>query len=77
MNDQLGISSLLKQASALLPDGMSNLREDFEESLRPLIERKMQEYDLVSRQEFQQQQALLESLEEKMSALESKLHELK
>ena len=67
---------MLKQASELLPEQASRLKQDVERNLRPIIESKLAELDLVTREEYDQQLALLERLEAQVEQLEAKLAEL-
>ena len=70
------LTDLLKQAANLLPDSAANLRADFEKNLRPLVEASFAKLDLVTREEFDQQLALFQRLQERTSALETELQAL-
>ena len=67
------ITSFIKQASELLPGHAANLKKDFERNLRPIIESKLAELNLVTRDDFEQQLRLLERLESKVTQLEAQL----
>lgn len=77
MIDTSSLSDLIKQAAAMLPDSATNLRQDFERNLRPIIEKKLNELNLVTREEFDQHLAKLEVLEAQMTQLEAELKTLK
>ncbi|NNL57413.1 MAG: accessory factor UbiK family protein [Pseudomonadales bacterium] len=69
-------AGLLKQATEMLPEQASRLKQDLERNLRPLIESKLAELDLVTREEYDQQLALIERLEAQVAQLEEKLAQL-
>ena len=77
MTESPGIASLIKQAAELLPAGAANLRQDFERNLRPLVEKKLSELNLVTREEFDQRLAQLERLEAQVAELEAALESLR
>jgi len=71
------ITSFIKQASELLPGHAANLKKDFERNLRPIIESKLAELNLVTRDDFEQQLRLLERLESQVTQLEAQLASFK
>lgn len=68
------IEQLVQQATRLAGD--SNLPQDIESKLRVLMQGAFNRMDLVSRDEFDAQAAVLARTREKLSALETQLAEL-
>ena len=77
MTEKFAITDLLKQATSLLPANAADIRDEFEQNLRPLVEASFAKMNLVTREEFDQQLALLSRLEEKTAALEAELEILR
>lgn len=72
------IDRLAKNLAETLPDGLRSMREDAEKNFRAVLEASLVKLDLVTREEFEVQEAILartrrklEALEEKLTALES------
>lgn len=75
------IEEIAKQITEAIPPGIKSVASDFEEKTKQLLQRKLSELDLVSREEFDvQTQVLLKTrlkldqLEEKITELEAKQH---
>lgn len=68
------IDTFLQQAKALLPG--ENISEDIEKKLRALIQSTFSKLDMVSREEFDAQVAVLARTRAKIEALETQLTEL-
>lgn len=75
------IEELAKQITEAIPPGLKNAASEFEEKTKQLLQRKLAELDLVTREEFDvQTQVLLKTrlkldeLEETVKALEEKLN---
>ena len=77
MTKKFAITDLLKQAGNLLPANAADIRDEFEQNLRPLVEASFAKMNLITREEFDQHLALLSRLEEKTAALEAELEALK
>lgn len=77
MFEKPAISEFLKQASKLIPESAANVRAEFEQNLRPLIEKQLANFNLVTREEFNSHLALLERLNAQVTELESELNALK
>jgi len=74
------IEEIAQQVSDAIPASLKNVATDFEEKTKTVIQRKLSELDVVTREEFDVQtqvliktRAKLVALEEKMAELESKL----
>jgi len=71
--------SLDKLARALaesVPEGLRSVREDLEKNFRSVLQSGIGKLDLVTREEFDVQEAVLARTREKLEALEVRLQEL-
>lgn len=80
MIDNKLIDDLVRRVSDILPKEVQETRSDIEKNIRSLVEASLQKMDLVTREEFDTQVAVLarsrskiESLEKQVSELEKKL----
>ena len=69
LNLQL-IDDLARRLSAMLPPGASEARADLEKNFRAALQAGLQRLDLVTREEFEVQRAVLLRTREKLEALE-------
>lgn len=76
MNTTNHLEGLAKRLSSLLPPSASDLREDMEQNLRSGLESGLRKMNLVSREEFDIQTAVLLRTREKLEKLEVLLEEL-
>lgn len=67
------IEEIAKQVSDAIPPGLRNLAADFEEKTKAVIQRKLSELDVVSREEFDVQTQVLLKTREKLADLEAKV----
>ena len=77
MTEKFAITDLLKRATDLLPANAADIRDEFEQNLRPLVEASFAKMTLITREEFDQHLALLSRLEERTAELEAELEALK
>ncbi len=70
------IDDLARRLSEAVPEGVSQAREDIESNLRPILNKTFERMDLVTREQFDAQSAVLERLREKLVDLERQLSEL-
>ncbi len=70
------LEGLAKRLSSLLPSSAHHLREDMEQNLRSGLESGLRKMNLVSREEFDTQTAVLLRTREKLEALEVLVDEL-
>ena len=68
------IDNFFQQARKLLPT--DNLGEELESKLRGLVQNGLDKLDVVSREEFDAQAAVLERAQQKITELEQQLTEL-
>ena len=76
MIDPKILDDLASKLSRTLPDGIKNLQEDMEHNLKAVLQSAFSRMDLVSREEFEVQAALLARTREKLKALEHRIIEL-
>ena len=67
------LDELAKKLTALMPEPVRHLQEDVEANMRGLLEGGLQKMNLVTREEFDIQTAVLQRTREKLEALEKRL----
>lgn len=70
------IEDIAKQVTDAIPPGLKNLANDFEDKTKTVIQRKLSELDVVSREEFDVQTQVLLKTREKLVELEAKVAQL-
>ena len=70
------IDDLAKRLAAAVPPSVVALGRDVEENFKAVLQAGLTKLDLVSRQEFDVQAAVLKRTREKLEALEKKVGEL-
>ena len=75
MNDKF-INDLAGKLAESVPEGIRALREDLESTFRSVLDNGLSRLDLVTREEFEVQEAVLARTREKLEALEKRLAEL-
>ena len=76
MIDNRTINELSEKINALLPPGLQQVKADFDERLKILLQQQLAKYDMVSREEFDIQTRVLERTRAKLEAVETRLEEL-
>lgn len=76
MNKPTPIDELAKKLSGFIPDSVQNLQDDIENNIRGGLESGLRKMNLVSREEFDVQNAVLLRTREKLEALEKIVAEL-
>jgi hypothetical protein len=66
------IDDLARRLSAAVPPGIAALRRDLEDNFKAVLQSGLARLDLVSRQEFDVQAAVLRRTREKLEALEAR-----
>ena len=69
------IENLAEKLAAAVPEGLRSIREDLEQNFRAVLRSSLNKLDLVTREEFEVQQAVLARTREKLEALEAKLEQ--
>ena len=70
------IEEIAKQVSDSLPAGIKNVASEIEEKTKTVLQRKLTELDVVSREEFDVQTQVLLKTRGKLVDLEAKVAEL-
>ena len=72
------IEEIAKQVTEAIPPGLKTMANDFEDKTKAVLQRKLSQLDVVTREEFDVQtqvliktRAKLTALEERLTALES------
>jgi BMFP domain-containing protein YqiC len=76
MIDPKTLDALVTRIAAGLPAGLSQVHEDLRNNLHAAVSAALTRMDLVSREEFDVQSAVLARTREKLQALETKVAEL-
>ena len=75
MSDE-SIENLARKLVDSVPEGLRSVREDLETNFRSVLRTSLGKLDLVTREEFEVQAAVLLRTREKLEALERKLAQL-
>ena len=67
---------MVKKFSDTIPEPLRNLQEDMEQNMRGIMESGLQKMNLVTREEFDIQSAVLQRTREKLEKLEQQVAEL-
>ena len=70
------IENLARKLAESVPEGLRSMREDLEANFRGVLRSGLGKLDLVTREEFEVQEAVLARTREKLERLEAKLDEI-
>jgi BMFP domain-containing protein YqiC len=70
------LDDLARRLADAVPESVRNLGRDFEGNFKAVLQAQLAKLDLVSRQEFDVQAALLARTQANLAALEARLKEL-
>ena len=70
------IEGLAKKLAEAVPEGLRSVGDDLEKNFRSVLRASFARLDLVTREEFEVQEAVLARTREKLEALEARLAEL-
>ena len=70
------IEAILSEVAKIIPDDLQFLRQDLEKNLRASLNATFSRMELVTREEFDIQTALLQRTRAQLDALQTKLTEL-
>jgi ubiquinone biosynthesis accessory factor UbiK len=76
MFDQQQLESVVQRLNALLPDDLGAAKNEFSRNVKAVLQTGLRKLDLVTREEFEVQRAVLLRTREKLEALEAKLSEM-
>jgi BMFP domain-containing protein YqiC len=75
MGDE-SIENLASKLAEAVPEGLRSMRDDLEKNFRGVLRSSISKLDLVTREEFGVQEAVLARTREKLERLEAKLDEV-
>ena len=75
MNNE-SIENIASRLAEAVPEGLKAVREDLEQNFRGVLRASLGKLDLVTREEFEVQDAVLAKTRAKLEVLEAKLKEL-
>lgn len=75
MNDT-SIDGLARRLAESVPEGLRSIGGDLEDNFRTVLRSGLARLDLVTREEFDVQEAVLRRTREKLEALEQRVREL-
>ena len=75
MSDK-SIEDLARRLAESLPDNLRMMRADIEDGFRTVLKSGIEKLDLVTREEFEVQEAVLQRTREKLEELAERLKEL-
>ena len=70
------IENLAGKLADAVPEGLKSVREDLEQNFRLVLQSGLSKLDLVTREEFEVQEAVLARTRQKLEALELRLTEI-
>ena len=70
------VESIARKLAEAVPEGLRSVREDLENNFRSVLRSSLSKLDLVTREEFEVQEAVLAKTRGKLEALEARLAEL-
>jgi hypothetical protein len=74
-NDTL--EELTKRISALIPGNVKHMQDDIEKNVHSLLQATLSKMNVVTREEFDVQSAVLQRTREKLEQLEKEVEQLK
>ena len=75
MTDE-SIENIARKLVEAVPEGLRSVREDLESNFRSVLRASLARLDLVTREEFEIQEAVLAKTRDKLEALEARLEKL-
>ena len=76
MVDPKQLDELAEKVSRVIPKGVKSMPQDIEKNIRAVLQNAFDKMNLVSREEFEIQSAVLERTRAKLEALEQQVIEL-
>lgn len=70
------LDQVAERLSAVVPEGMRHVQKDLESNFRVVLQSALGRLDLVTREEFDAQQAVLSRTRERLEQLSTRLQEL-
>lgn len=76
MFDPKALDNIADRLASVLPPGLNQFKDDMEKNLHALLQSSLSRLDLVSREEFEVQKAVLAKTRSRLEELEKRLAEL-
>jgi hypothetical protein len=76
MFDPKSIDNIADRIANAIPPGLNNFKDDIEKNFHALLQSALSKLDLVSREEFEVQKAVLAKTRSKLDDLEKRVAEL-
>lgn len=76
MFDTKTIDDIASRLADSIPSGLNNLKEDFEKNFHAILQGALGKLDLVTREEFEVQKAVLAKTRSKLDDLEKRIAEM-
>jgi len=76
MFDPKAIDDIASRLAGAIPPGLSNLKDDLEKSFHAILQGALSKLDLVTREEFEVQKAVLAKTRSKLEALERRVADI-
>lgn len=76
MSNKITLDELSRRLAEVVPSGLSGLKGDLEKNFRAVLQGTFEKMNLVSREEFDVQRAVLAKTREKLERLEAQVAEL-
>jgi len=70
------LDKLAKTLAETVPEGLRSVREDLEKNFRSVLQTGLGRLDLVTREEFEVQEAIIARAREKLDSLEARLADM-
>jgi BMFP domain-containing protein YqiC len=70
------VENIARKLAETVPEGLRSMREDLEQNFRSVLQASLNKLDLVTREEFEVQEAVLAKTREKLEALEAQVSEM-
>jgi len=76
MFDPKAIDDIANRLAGAIPPGLSNLKDDLEKTFHTILQSALGKLDLVTREEFEVQKAVLAKTRSKLEALEQRVADM-
>lgn len=76
MFDPKSIDNIADRIASAIPPGLNNFKDDMEKNVHALLQSGLSKLDLVSREEFEVQKAVLAKTRSRLEELEKRVDEL-
>ncbi|TDR20504.1 accessory factor UbiK family protein [Marinicella litoralis] len=70
------VEDIVNKVEKFIPDDLKTMRQDFSQNMKSILTATLQKADLVTREEFEVQKAVLAKTRAKLDALEKLLNDI-